>query len=89
MIIDILPDFQEFLLPHKLVSEKNVPFYVLWVSKFISFMNGNRDIAKDSALLAFLEQLPKKKKIEDWQLQQAEEAVKIYLRHFLKAKKTG
>lgn len=75
MISDILPDFQEFLLSHQLVTEKNIPFYALWVSKFVSFMNGNRDIPKDSVLLAFLEQLPKQKKIEDWQLQQAEEAV--------------
>jgi len=89
MISEILPEFQEFLLAHKLVSEKNIPFYALWVSKFISFMNGNPDIPKDSALLAFLEQLPKKKKIEDWQLQQAEEAVKLYLGHFLKAEKHG
>lgn len=89
LISEILPDFQEFLLSHQLVTEKNIPFYALWVSKFISFMNGNRDIAKDSALLAFLEQLPKKKKIEDWQLQQAKEAVKLYLGHFLKAEKHG
>jgi hypothetical protein len=51
MISEILPDFQEFLLSHKLVSEKNIPFYALWVSKFISFINGNPDIPKDSALL--------------------------------------
>lgn len=87
MISEILPEFQEFLLANKLVSEKNIPFYALWVSKFISFMNGNPDIPKDSTLLAFLEQLPKQKKIEDWQLQQAEEAVKLYLEHFLKTEK--
>jgi len=48
LISEILPDFQEFLLSHQLVTEKNIPFYALWVSKFISFMNGNRDIAKDA-----------------------------------------
>lgn len=52
-------------------------------------MNGNRDIPKDSVLLSFLDQLPKKKKIEDWQLLQAEEAVKLYLGHFLKDEKHG
>ena len=25
MITDVLPEFQEFLLSHKLVSEKNIP----------------------------------------------------------------
>jgi len=33
--------------------------------------------------------LPKKKKIEDWQLLQAEEAVKLFLGHFLKDEKQG
>jgi len=51
MISDILPEFQEFLLSHKLVIEKSIPFYALWVSKFISFTNENRDIPKESALL--------------------------------------
>ena len=89
MITDILPEFQEYLLSHKLISEKNIPFYALWASKFISFLNRNPNIPKDSALTAFLDQLPKQKKIEDWQLQQAEEVVKLYLEHFLKGKKSG
>jgi hypothetical protein len=71
------------------IFEGSYPALLGWVSKFISFMNGNPDISKDSVLLSFLEQLPKKKKFEDWQLQQAEEAVKLYQGHFLKAEKHG
>jgi len=49
MIIDILPEIQEFLLSHQIISEKNIHFYALWVSKYIFLLNWNRDITKERA----------------------------------------
>ena len=34
---DILPEFQNFLLENKLVTEKNVFFYALWAGKFFTY----------------------------------------------------
>ncbi len=36
----VLPDFQEFLLSHKLAPEKHVLFLAVWVSRFLAFSNG-------------------------------------------------
>jgi len=36
----VLPDFQEFLLSHKLAPEKHVLFLAIWVSRFLAFSNG-------------------------------------------------
>ena len=36
---DTLPDFQEFLRNRRIVPERNIPYYALWVSKFLGFAN--------------------------------------------------
>ncbi len=79
---EILPDFQEFLKSNKLAQEKNIPFHALWVSRFLSFVNKD-DIGNiDELVLKFLEGQKKTRKLEDWQIQQAEQALKLYLDHF-------
>jgi len=32
-----LPEFQKFLLEHKLVPAKNVTFFAYWVSRFLDY----------------------------------------------------
>lgn len=79
---DILPDFQAFLISGKLVQEKNIPFYALWASRFLAFVykKGRRNI--DELVLEFLEDQQKTHKMEDWQIRQAKQALKLYLDHF-------
>jgi hypothetical protein len=36
---DILPDFQEFHRNRRIVPERYIPYYVLWVRKFLVFAN--------------------------------------------------
>jgi integrase len=76
---DILPEFQNFLITRQLVPEKNVPFYAIWVGKFLSFLNLNRNIKEKSTLPAFIEQLKNQGNVKNRQLKQAEAAVKLYL----------
>ena len=78
----ILPEFQDFLLLHKLVPEKNVPYYANWVSKFLIFSNKHAQLDLDSLVLEFLHFLQSEKNLADWQTRQAEEAVQLYLNHF-------
>ncbi len=42
----VLPEFQDYLLSHKLATQKNVLFLAIWVSKFLAFSNrtGQQDI---------------------------------------------
>ncbi len=78
----ILPEFQEFLLSHKLAPEKHVLFLAIWASKFLAFSNrkGQQDI--DLTVAEFLDSLKAKEDIHDWQVRQAGEAVRLYLSHF-------
>jgi len=78
----ILTDFQEFLVSNKLTQEKNVPFYALWASRFLTFYNKNDGCGIDELVLKFLEGQKKTRKLEDWQIRHIELALKLYLDHF-------
>ncbi len=78
----VLPEFQEFLLTHKLAQERHILFLAVWVSKFLAFSNskGHQDLGL--TVTEFLNSLEAKEDIKDWQLRQAGEAVRLYLNHF-------
>jgi integron integrase len=82
----ILPEFQNFLLSRSLIPAKNTPFYAYWVSKFLEFSNRNQDLGSNLRVQKFLNRLRSQKKIVDWQVKQAEEALRLYLHHFLDSK---
>lgn len=79
---EILPDFQAFLISGKLTQEKNIPFYALWASRFLVFVNKNDRRNIDELVLEFLEEQKKTRNMEDWQIRHVELAIKIYLDHF-------
>ncbi len=83
---NILPDFQKYLVANNFSPEKNAPFYALWASKFLSFCNGIDPVNRktDIAVPQFLSNLQKKQQTTDWQLSQAETAVKLYIYHYMK-----
>lgn len=82
-MINILPDFQKYLIENKLASSGHIPFYALWVSKFLSFTNEHQDMNIDLRITAFLDSLEREKKLTDWQVEQANNAVRLYITHFL------
>jgi len=79
-----LPEFQNFLLSRKLTPLKNTPFYAHWVSKFLDFSNHNKVLPLDIRIGKFLSFLKRQKNIKDWQIRQANTALKLYINHFLK-----
>lgn len=82
----ILPEFQNFLVSRSLVPEKNVSFYAHWVSKFLAFSNRNEDLEPDLRVEKFLNYLKSQKNISDWQTRQSEDALGLYIHHFLNGK---
>jgi integron integrase len=82
----ILPEFQDFLISRSLVPEKNVSFYAHWVSKFLAFSNRNEDLGPDLKVEKFLNHLKSQKNISDWQIKQADDALRLYIHHFLDGK---
>jgi len=79
----LLPEFQAFLVSRSLAPTKNAPFYAHWVSKFLAFSNRNQDLVPNLRVQKFLNQLKSQKKIADWQIRQAEEALQLYIHNFL------
>ena len=79
----ILPVFQKFLVSHHLVPEKNSQYYAYWVSKFLVFANKNIDLSCNTKIEKFLKYLEGSEKTADWQIKQAETALRLYIDHFL------
>ncbi len=84
-----LPQFQDFLRSRKVVPEKNVPYYAHWASKFLAFSNSNGDLHQELRIKRFLSRLERDKNISEWQVRQAEEALRLYLGHFLEGKSSS
>jgi integron integrase len=80
---DLLPDFQKYLTERKMAAESQILFYAYWVSKFLRFSNTKQDKALDLRIQMFLDTLKKDQKLHDWQFTQADNAVKLYIHHFL------
>lgn len=82
---DILPEFQTFLLEKKLAPEKNVFFYALWMSKFFNFSRKKQmsaDGYQENAVIEFMESLKASPNCADWQIRQANDAIRLYYFHY-------
>ncbi len=76
-----LQEFGEFLLKSKLVREKSAPFVVRWVRRFLSAPASEPPLADQAR--RFCEALERSRRHEDWQVRQAELAIRIYFVNFL------
>ena len=82
---EILPEFQVFLLEKKLVPEKNVFFYALWLSKFFNYARKKQISAEkyqENTVLEFLETLKADTNLSEWQHRQANDAIRLYYFHY-------
>ncbi len=82
MLDTILPEFQQFLIDKDFASQKHAPFYARWVSKFISFSNTANELDPEKRIEIFITHLLKNFNTPDWQIDQARNALKLYLYHF-------
>jgi len=79
-----LPDFQKYLISHKLVREKNATFYAYWASCYLQFSKNLKNIDVNDAIRLFVENCQAQNHIADWQIRQARQAAEIYEYRFLK-----
>ncbi len=70
--------FEAYLQDKRLVPPKRIPFYSVWVSKYMAFCEHPDHGGLDGSQLLdrFMRQLSRQ--YEDWQVAQASEAVKLY-----------
>jgi hypothetical protein len=64
------------------VPEKNIPFYAYWASRFLAFRHKETGSDVSIAVAEFLQSLKGDQITADWQIKQAEDAVRLYLAHF-------
>ena len=79
----ILPEFQAYLQSRGIVANNKTHFYAWWASRFLDFNNLHEDLPLEVRIDQFLRRLQEKKPLADWQLRQAEEAVRLYVGQFL------
>lgn len=73
--------FGEYMLKSRVVPEKYAPYYVKWVRKFMIYVPDKPGFDFEDRLTVFLDNL--KAYHEDWQIDQAEKAVRLYFSHYL------
>ncbi|MFH1282219.1 MAG: integron integrase [bacterium] len=78
--------FEEYLIQHRMARQNSVIFYPVWVEKFLRFADKSRETTHELKMQAFLNDLNNSSAIQDWQVEQAERAIKLYFDYFLKSK---
>jgi integron integrase len=76
-----LQQFGEFILKAQLVKEKAAPHCVRWVRRFLTRPASNEPLADQ--VRRFCEDLERDAACQDWQVRQAEHALRIYFVNFL------
>ena len=77
-----LQQFSEFLLKAQLVRPSAAPYFVRWVRRFLSRPASDEPLADQ--IRGFCEELERNGGLEDWQVRQAEQALRMYFVNFLK-----
>ena len=77
-----LQQFGEFLLKAQLVRSSAAPYFVRWVRRFLSRPASDAPLADQ--VRGFCEELERNGGSEDWQVRQADQALRMYFINFLK-----
>lgn len=77
-----LHDFAKFLLKTDFVPSGREKFYVHWVRNFLEFSLRYKQLAWNEQLNLFLKHLGIATHIQDWQIRQADHAVRLYFINF-------
>ena len=77
-----LQQFGEFLLKAQLVRPTAAPYFVRWVRRFLSRPASDEPLVDQ--VRGFCEELERNGGVEDWQVRQADQALRMYFVNFLK-----
>lgn len=80
-----LDEFAEYMLTRSLCKEQHAKFYVFWVKSFFRESKNWKPDAWDVLLQQFVNLLRDDANVEDWQVSQAERAVRLYFNNFRNA----
>jgi len=77
-----IDEFGEYLLTRSLCDEKHQKFYLLWVKRFFKASREWPANSWDVLLQQYVNMLHDDPLIEEWQVEQAEKAVRLYFHNF-------
>jgi len=77
-----LQQFGEYLLKAQMVRPNAAPYFVRWVRRFLGRPASNEPLVDQ--VRRFCEELERHGGIQDWQVHQADQALRIYFVNFLK-----
>jgi integron integrase len=79
-----LPEFQSLLRQNSLAPEKQIPFLARWAQTYLSFLGQATDgtMPFELGLERFLKHTSLQGKFQPWQIEQAENAVRLFNLHF-------
>jgi len=77
-----IDEFGEYLLTRSLCDEKHAKFYLYWVKKFFTDSREWQADTWEVLLQQFVNVLRDSPRTEDWQVAQAEQAVRLYFHNF-------
>jgi hypothetical protein len=80
-----LTGFEDYIVRNRLVSARYVPYHRLWAERWLAFAGPAAGEDAASARRRFLEHLSQDGRTADWQVRQADDAVKLYLWNYLPA----
>ena len=78
----LLPDFQQFIVAKGFVPQSKAPYFAWWVKRFEAFC-ADAQGEPDTRLKDFLGYLGSEESTAPWQIEQARQAVSIFLEHYL------
>jgi integron integrase len=79
-----LQRFDDFLREGRIVPERNRPWCLRWVERFLKSPAAARgDLSAEDRVRVFVEDLSGRGRLEDWQIDQADKSVRLYLFTFL------
>ena len=78
-----LMEFEKYLKTNNLVPENKIKYFSNWADKFLHGLNYKVSAIDQNSIISFINSMRKDQRYEDWQIRQAESAVRIYVRNFL------
>ena len=78
-----LKGFEDFMESRNLVAGKYRSYYASWVRRFLQSEFTPGELSGKDRTICYLDQLARDGSVQDWQLKQAEQAVKLYLDVYL------
>jgi hypothetical protein len=79
-----LMEFEKYLKTNNLVPLDKAKYYSNWADKFLHGINYRTTAINQNSIASFISSMGKDQRYADWQIRQAENAVRLYVNNFLK-----